>query len=174
MQSDSRVATGDFIQEVHGKVNRELKEVIQKQAKKDVYFLSSGKISVPKMQGNVQGYQGRKIMVQNDADFYIYGVTGSYGYWTGEGGGRRLMPLPDNGFEEVTFRMSDGSSNRLITSDYVAVETFFASGGAGKPLYMVMPMKHIILRNSFLMVEFQNATANDFEIDFTLHGIKYF
>jgi len=70
--------------------------------------------------------------------------------------------------------MLDGSSNRLITSDYVAVETFFAGGGVGKPLYMVMPLKHVVLRNSFLRVEFQNATPNDFEIDFTLHGIKYF
>jgi len=172
--NDSRLAGADLVADIGSRVSRELQEIIQKQIRKDVYYLSSGKISVPQARGGIQGYKDKQILVSSDADFYIYGVTGSYGYWSGEGEGRVLKPLPDNNFEEVVFRMHDGSSNRLITSDYVAVETFFTSGGVGKPLHMVMPFKHIVQRNSFLRVEFQNATSNDFEIDFTLHGIKYF
>jgi hypothetical protein len=167
-------------------------ELIQAQIKEDQYYIPSGKLLVPRAKGDVQGYKDVRIYVQNDADFYIDGLTGSYGYWFSPSGKQWedptldfsyqalgtgdwvLQQLPINGFEEVVFRAIDGASNRLLSGDYVAVETFFTGGGVGKPLYMKMPFRHITLRNSFIRFEFQNATNQDFQIDFTLHGRKFF
>ena len=152
----------------------ELNAILQRQAKKSCYYLPSGKIFVPKADGNVLGVKEARINIQGDADFYVQGVTGVYGYWHGEGASRQLKPLPSSGQEEVVFGIEEGVSGRLLSGDYVAVETFFTGGGVGKPLYMVMPFCHIVQRGSFLRFKFQNAGAHDFEISFTLHGLKYF
>jgi len=156
-------------------MRNDLNAIKQRQSKIDCYWLSSGKILVPKAEGKVLGYKEARINIQNDADFYIQGVTGSYGYWHDDGEGRKwLEPLPANFCEEVVFGIKDGASGRLLSGDYVAVETFFSGGGIGNPIQMVLPFRHVIQRGSFISFDFQNAGKHDFEINFTLHGLKYF
>jgi hypothetical protein len=153
-------------------MENDLNAIKQRQSKIDCYWLSSGKILVPKVNGKMLGYKEARINIQNDADFYIQGVTGSYGYLHESEGKKVLKPLPANLREDVAFRIEDGSSGQL-SNDYVAVETFFSGGGVGKPLQMVLPFRHIVQRGSYIVFKFQNASEHDFEINFTLHGLKY-
>jgi len=102
-------------------MENDLNAIIQKQSRIDCYWLPSGKILVPKANGNVLGRKEAKLNVQNDADFYITGVTGTYGYWHDDGEGKKtLKPLPANLCEEVAFGIKDGASGRLLSGDYVA------------------------------------------------------
>jgi len=151
----------------------ELNLLLQKQSRISCYWLPSGKILVPRSNGGIISTKSVKLHVQSDADFYIQGVTGVYGYWHGEGADKHLKALPASGSEDVTFKIEDGSSGHLLSGDNVAVETFFIGGGVGKPLRL-LPFRHVVQRNSSISFEFQNASGHDFEISFTLHGLKYF
>jgi hypothetical protein len=161
-------------------MSADIKQLLAEQLKKDCYFLPSGEIIVP-AKTSVSGYADKRILVENDADFYIQGITGSYAYaWTTANDNTILQgttiykPYPVELIDDVFFRVYDGSSNRLLSGDYVSVDLFFTGGSIGKPLYMVMPMRHIVQRNSFLRFEFQNNTSTAFRLNMLFHGYKYF
>lgn len=152
----------------------------QNEAMRSIY--PTQKITIGSATGANAGSADYQLIVGADADFHILGVTGVYGFLylkdptQPEGPTNPIIshPTPQDGAEDVSVRITDASSGKLLTEGYVDLELFLSPGAVGNPLRMIYEFDHIITRSKAIRLEFLNYDSDPCIVQMAFHGRKYF